>query len=178
VLGASGAVGTVAVQAAKALGAGRVVAAARDPEALERLRGLGADAVVQIGGPDDLAAAFEEAAGGPIELTLDPLWGEPAAAALQASAHGARLVNIGQSAGAETTIASATVRGKELQILGHTNTALSPEDKASAYRSLVEQAAAGRVGLEVETFGWDEVTGAWRRQVAFPHRKLVFAPSG
>jgi NADPH2:quinone reductase len=45
-------VGTIAVQAAKVLGAGRVVAAAR----LERLHGLGADATVRIGDHDDLAA--------------------------------------------------------------------------------------------------------------------------
>ena len=50
VLGASGVVGQIAVQAAQLLGAGRVVAAARNPEALERARGLGADAIVRATG--------------------------------------------------------------------------------------------------------------------------------
>src|SRR4051795_6945879 len=54
VLGASGVVGQIAVQAARLLDAGRVVAAARSPEGLDRARELGADAVVS------LAAAAED----------------------------------------------------------------------------------------------------------------------
>ena len=56
-LGATGACGTVAVQAAKLLGAGRVVAAARASERLERLLDRGADAVVELDAHDDLPAA-------------------------------------------------------------------------------------------------------------------------
>ena len=178
VLGASGAVGTIGVQVAKALGAERVVAAARDAEALERLRDLGADATVRIGDHGDLAAAFQEAAGGPVDVTLDPVWGEPATAAIAAAAAGGCLVNIGQSAGAEATFPSAAVRSKELRILGHTNMALAPANKAEAYRTLVGHAAAGRIRLEIETFGWDGVTNAWRRQAEFPRGKLVLVPDG
>jgi NADPH:quinone reductase-like Zn-dependent oxidoreductase len=155
-----------------------VVAAARDRRALDRVRELGADAVVQLGSHDDLPAAFREAAGGPIDVAVDPVWGEPAAAALEALGPGGRLVNIGQSAAAEATFPSAAVRGRELKILGHTNMALSPEDRAAVYRGLVEHAAAGRIRLDVETFGWQDVTDAWRRQGEFPHRKLVLTPSG
>ena len=46
VLGATGQVGTVAVQAAKLLGAGRVIAVARAGERLDRMSERGADAVV------------------------------------------------------------------------------------------------------------------------------------
>src|SRR5579875_229266 len=46
VLGASGAVGQVAVQAAKLLGAGRVIAASRDEVGRKRALKLGADALV------------------------------------------------------------------------------------------------------------------------------------
>ena len=55
VLGAAGAVGTVAVQAAKLLGAGRVVAAGRAGERLERQLERGADAIVALDEEDDLA---------------------------------------------------------------------------------------------------------------------------
>jgi NADPH2:quinone reductase len=48
VLGATGSVGLVAVQAAKLLGASRVVAAGRSGERLEKAASLGADATVQI----------------------------------------------------------------------------------------------------------------------------------
>jgi NADPH2:quinone reductase len=56
VLGASGVVGQIGVQAAKLLGAGRVVAAARDPEGLERAGRLGADATVKLDASDDCRA--------------------------------------------------------------------------------------------------------------------------
>src|SRR5947208_12905881 len=52
VLGASGAVGQVAVQAAKLLGAGRVIAASRDEAARARALSRGADAVVDLTGDD------------------------------------------------------------------------------------------------------------------------------
>jgi NADPH2:quinone reductase len=124
VLAASGAVGKIAVQAAKLLGAGRVVAAARDREGLERARELGADATVDLSdgaGADELAESIRSAAGGDgVDVTLDPLC-EPMVAAAKASASGARIVSIGQSAGPEATLASATVRGSTLSILGYPN---------------------------------------------------------
>ena len=101
VLGATGTVGLVAVQAAKLLGAKHVVAAGRDPEASQRAVELGADATVSLE-QDDLVSAFKEAAGGDgPTYVVDTLWGAPAAAATQAAAPGWRLVQIGQSAGAE-----------------------------------------------------------------------------
>jgi NADPH:quinone reductase-like Zn-dependent oxidoreductase len=64
VLGASGPVGLIAVQAAKLMGAGRVVAAARSAKGLARASQFGADATVKIDEVDDLSGAFREAAGG------------------------------------------------------------------------------------------------------------------
>lgn len=176
-LGATGAVGTIAVQAAKLLGAGRVVAAARDADALERLRPLGADAVVDLSSVDDAAEAFRDAAEGTVDVTLDPLWGDPVVAALEASSPFARVVQIGQSAGAEATVPSAAVRGKPLAILGHTNMAAPQEVKAAAYRRMVEEAAAGRLKVEYETYPLDRVTDMWEAQAAFPRRKLVLLPA-
>src|SRR6187200_2505542 len=86
VLGATGAVGLVAVQTAKLLGARRVVAAGRSPEGLERAASLGADATVRLDEADDLVAAFKDAFGGAgPSYVFDPLWGAPAAAAVQAA---------------------------------------------------------------------------------------------
>jgi NADPH:quinone reductase len=55
ILGATGPVGQIAVQIARLLGAGRIVAAARDTHALARTLDLGADAVVAIGGQSESA---------------------------------------------------------------------------------------------------------------------------
>ena len=176
VLGASGVVGQIAVQAAKLLGAARVVAAARSAEGLQRAQKLGADATVQIGQVDDLAKAFMDSSGDGVDVVIDPVWGEPAAAALEACrAHG-RLVQIGQSAGPHATIVSATVRGKMLAILGHTNFRAPQELKRAAYERMVEHAARGELTVDVEWMALDQAAEAWKRQKSSPHHKLVIVP--
>ena len=164
VLGATGTAGSVAVQAARLLGAERVVASGRDPERLERARALGADATVSLEEPD-LAERLREAAGGdgPTHV-VDLLWGEPLRAAVEAAAPGARIVHVGQSAGAEATLASAAVRGKRLSILGHSNFGLTHAERDRAYRDLAGHVAAGSIRLDVESFPLDQVADAWAAQ--------------
>jgi len=174
VLGATGAVGQVAVQGAKLLGAGKVVAAARDGEALERTRGLGADEVVLLG-DSDLAAAFGNAAGGEIDAVIDPLWGEPAVAALTALRIGGRLVHLGTSAALEATIPSAPLRGKNVAIVGHSNLTTPHEEKARAFRELLDHVIAGRLRVDVDVFPLERIADAWREQAVSPHRKIVIS---
>ena len=178
VLGATGTVGLVAVQAAKVLGAGRVVAAGRSEEGLARAREAGADATVRIDQVGDLAAAFKEAAGGDgPTLVSDPLWGPPFAAVLQAVAPGARIVNLGQSAGAESTLASAAIRGKNLDIYGFTIYGVPRDVLADHYRQLVAHAVAGRITLEIERVPLDDAPAAWERQASgAADTKLVVEP--
>jgi NADPH2:quinone reductase len=176
VLGAGGVVGQVAVQAAKLLGAGRVVAAARSEDRLRRASEQGADATVQIGAVDDLAEAFREASGGGVDVVVDPVWGEPAVAALVAMNVRGRLVQLGQSAGAEATVPSAAIRGKTLDVLGHTNFAVSVEDKRVAYERMAKHAAAGELSVEVERVPLEDVASAWERQRSSPGVKLVIIP--
>jgi NADPH:quinone reductase-like Zn-dependent oxidoreductase len=177
VLGASGPVGLFAVQIAKLLGAGRVVAAARDPEGLDKALALGADAAVNIAQVDDLARAFADAAGGGgAHVTIDPLWGAPAAAALAAAAHGGRHVQLGQSAGAEATLTSAAMRGKGLALLGFSNFEVPAADLRDAYRKLAGHAAAQRLRIEHERYPLERVAEAWERQRKGAHRKLVLTP--
>jgi NADPH:quinone reductase-like Zn-dependent oxidoreductase len=177
VLGASGVVGQIAVQAARLLGAGRVVAAARSAEGLERARAVGADATVALDGADGLSGALREAAGGDgFDLVFDPLWGAPAVAALDALRPFGRLVALGQSAGAEAAISSAAVRGRPVQIIGHTNYSAPEQRKAAAYARLAAHAAAGAITVDVERLALDAVADAWRRVGSSPHRKLVIVP--
>ena len=177
VLGATGSVGLVAVQAAKLLGAGRVVAAGRSATGLERAAQVGADATIRLDESHDLEAAFKEAFGGEgPTYVFDPLWGEPAAAAVRAAVPRATIVNLGQSAGATAELASAAVRFKSLSILGHTNFAVPPDELAEHYRRLVAHAAAGDIRLEVERVPLESVSDAWRRQAEGPGAKLVVVP--
>jgi NADPH:quinone reductase-like Zn-dependent oxidoreductase len=175
VLGASGVLGQIAVQAAKLLGAGRVVAAARSREGLERCLELGADATVRLDEPD-LPAALQRAADGRIDVVLDPLFGAPFAAAVNAASFGARIVQIGQGAGAEATIASAAIRGKLLTILGHSNGAAPPAIKREAYARMADAVARGELTVEVERLPLEQVQEAWRRLQEGAHRKLVLVP--
>ncbi len=87
-----------------------------------------------------------------------------------------RLVQIGQSAGGEATLASADIRFKELEILGHTNFASPPEVRAAALRAMWEHAAAGRLSVPCETYALDDIATAWERQSQSPGVKLVIVP--
>jgi NADPH2:quinone reductase len=173
VLGATGTVGSVAVQAARLLGAARVVAAGRDAGRLERALRLGADETVTLEGgevEDALRGAFPD--GGP-DLVIDPLWGPPALAAIAIAPIGMRFVNLGQSAGASVDLTSAAVRGRLLEIIGHTVFEAPHDDLARAHRAMLEHVAAGELEVDVETFPLEQAVEAWEAQRAGPAHKLV-----
>ena len=178
VLGASGAVGQVAVQAAKLLGAGRVIAASRDEEGRARALSRGADAVVDLTGDDvegmrrRMAAACE----GPLHLVIDPVWGLPAEAAVRVLAAEGRLINIGSAAGPTARFESAILRSKLHAILGYTNNALTHEQKAEALTEILTHAAAGRCTVERETVSLARAAEAWERQASVARRKLILVP--
>lgn len=178
VLGASGAVGQVAVQAAKLLGAGRVIAASRDQTALARALTRGADATVDLTG-DDVDAIFQRivaACEGPLHLVIDPVWGVPVEAAGRALGVEGRLVNIGSSSGPTARFESATVRSRLHNILGYTNNALTHQQKAQALAEILAHAAAGRCTVDRETMPLTRVGEAWQLQAASARRKLILTP--
>lgn len=178
VLGASGAVGQVAVQAAKLLGAGRVIAASRDRDGRMLALSRGADAAVDLSGddPDEISGRIAKACEGPLHLVIDPVWGLPAEAALRVlSTHG-RLINIGSAAGSTARFESAIVRSRLHTIMGYTNNALTHEQKAQALTQIFMHAAAGRLTIERETVPLANVASAWERQATFARRKLILVP--
>jgi NADPH:quinone reductase-like Zn-dependent oxidoreductase len=168
VLGASGAVGQVAVQAARLLGAGRVIAASRNADGLSRALARGADAVVELAGDDvdELSRRIAAACDGPLHLVIDPIWGLPAEAAVRCLGFSGRLVNIGDAAGAGARFASSTVRSKMETILGYTNNALTQEQKAHALSEILSYAATGRCTVEHESVPLGQAASAWQRQAA------------
>ena len=130
ILGASGVVGLIGVQVAKLLGAGAVIGAARSGAGLRRAEERGADATVRLqGGVGDMAEAFRAAAPDGIELVMDPLWGEPAAAAIDALAFRGRLVQLGQSAGGEARLVSPRSGSRSSRSAG-TRTSRRPSPSA------------------------------------------------
>jgi len=161
VLGASGTLGSTAVQAAKLLGASRVIGAARRIEAVPDA----ADDVVALSGEYELPSAT---------VVIDGLWGEPATRALAVAAPGVRFVQLGQSAGATATLESSWIRGKPTDLLGHSLHTVPAEARAAGYRELCTHAREGRIRFEVETYDLDQVAEAWQRQASSsPGVKLV-----
>jgi NADPH2:quinone reductase len=175
VLGATGAVGQAAVQLAKLRGAGRVVAAGRDTGALARAADLGADATVNLEAEDDLTAAFRDAAGGDVDVVVDPLWGAPAIAAMKGIAAGGRLVAVGQSAGAEAAPPLDVLRNRQATIEFLSTGWMSLDSKRDAYRKVLAHALAGDLAVDLEVVPFDDVATAWERQAQSPGRKLVIA---
>ena len=175
VLGGGGAVGQAGIGAARALGASTVVAVARTTS-VDRARAAGADLVVPLGDDvDALAAVLAEA--GPFDVVLDPVWGHAATAASRALAEGGRLVNLGGGAGDEATFQSSVLRSRTAAVLGYTNNALSPDQRASAIAAVLGHAAAGRIRLAYDVHPLAEVETVWTRQGAgATHGRCVLVP--
>jgi NADPH2:quinone reductase len=184
ILGATGSAGQLAVQIAKRLGARRVVAAGRNPEALESLKALGADAVIPLEqSHDDLVAAFRgEIVEYGVDVVLDYLWGEPAECVLAAAAqkglsHAApriRFVQIGQSAAATITLAGATLRSSSVELLGSGFGSASMKEIFAALAEFFQQAAKTPFATKVQAAALGDVEALWNA----PERggRLVFQP--
>ncbi|WP_229904494.1 zinc-binding dehydrogenase [Lentzea cavernae] len=150
-----GAVGQAAIQLARLVGAGRVVAAARSVQARDRAVRAGADVVVAL---EDVAEAAQGA-----DLLLDPLFGPPAAAAAGALRPGGRWVNLGGSAGETCPITSSTLRSRSLRLSGYTNNELTVQQRADAIAVVARHAAEGALTVDHEVVPLDGVTDAWHR---------------
>ncbi|MGZ4507963.1 MAG: zinc-binding dehydrogenase [Blastococcus sp.] len=177
VLGGGGAVGQVAIGAAKLLGAERVVGVCRTAAAAERAHRAGAHAVVALSDDvDTLAAAMVQAAGGPVDVVVDPVFGRAATAASRALGPGGRLVNLGGASGDTAEFSSAMLRGKSASILGYTNNALTPAQRAGAIEAVVDRARSGALAVDHEVLPLAQVADVWRRTAEETGRRVVLTP--
>ena len=174
VLGATGMSGTLAVAAALALGADRVVAAGRDPETLERLGGLGAVPVsLAQDGPDALtdvlATATDEA---PPALVLDFLWGPVAEAAFVALGRGGMsedtpdtaYVQIGSLAGPEAALPAALLRSRRIRVTGSGIGSVSRAELLAEAPAVLTHFADGTFHAPSTTYPLSRVGEAWAHQ--------------
>ena len=164
VLGANGTVGQVALAVARERGAGRVVAVCRSDSAAGRAQECGAHDVVVLDPAEEragLTGRLVEAAGGSVDVVIDPVFGEPAAAAALALGPGGRLVNLGGSAHDLADFSSAALRARSLSILGYTNNAISPEQRAGALTSVLDLAARGVVSVDHRVLPLADCDQAW-----------------
>jgi NADPH:quinone reductase-like Zn-dependent oxidoreductase len=176
ILGATGVTGKLAIQTAKLLGAGRVVAAGRNEQVLNTLHDLGADTTIRIDKPgQDLTETFAREAGNTgFDVIIDYLWGAPTEALLagiarsdfNASSSRVRLVEVGESAAPTISLPAAVLRSSRLEILGagSGSAPASPEMWVEAVRQLMSNVASGALRIDTERVPLSEVENAWHRE--------------
>jgi NADPH:quinone reductase-like Zn-dependent oxidoreductase len=181
VVGATGVAGKLALRIARYLGAGRVVAAARNRTELERLLGQGADATVPLDlDHDALVAALRAQLDEGIDVVLDYVWGPVAEALLDAiatrSVTGApriRYVEVGSLAAPAITLQAATLRSSGVEILG-TGFGSAPMDRIlRAIGEFFEAARTTPFPIDARAVALRDVAAQWNLQSP---ARTVFVP--
>jgi NADPH2:quinone reductase len=185
ILGATGVAGKLAVQIARHLGAGRVVAAGRNARILATLPDLGADATIALGQPDpELAASFaREAARKRFDVVLDYVWGRPTEVLLGAmTRHDVmgesatlRLIEIGEMAGPTISLPAAALRSSGIEIYGSGGGSVPHTAIFETFPRLWALAADGKLRVDTESVPLAEIESAWQRDDV-PGRRLVVVP--
>ena len=184
ILGATGVAGQLAVQVAKRFGARRIVAAGRNPQALEKLKTLGADEVISLDQDQaSLVSAFRsEIADAGVDVVLDYLWGQPAERVLEAiSQRGLRkasarirYVQIGESAGRTISLPAATLRSSGLELLGSGFGSASLDQLRQALADFFQVAAKEPFQFQTKAAPLRDVEALWNN--AEEGTRLVFQP--
>jgi NADPH2:quinone reductase len=184
ILGATGVAGQLAVQVAKRFGARRVIAAGRNPRALEKLKSLGADAVISLDQDPTLlvSALRSEIAEAGVDVVLDYLWGQPAELVLQAisqkglrkTAARIRFIQIGESAGRTISLPAATLRSSGLELLGSGFGSASLDQIRQALAEFFQVAANEPFQFHTKAAPLRDVESLWNS--AEEGTRLVFQP--
>ncbi|SMH42291.1 NADPH:quinone reductase [Rathayibacter oskolensis] len=167
VLGATGASGSLAVRIALHLGAGRVIAAGRNEEALARVAEDDRVVPVRIGG--DLAASLRGAAPDGIDVVLDYLWGPVAEAALEAlrrtglghTAASTTYVQLGALAGTRVSLDASLLRSSSLSITGSGAGSIDPRLLLAELPEILALAAEGGLALPLRAVPLADLEAAW-----------------
>jgi NADPH:quinone reductase-like Zn-dependent oxidoreductase len=169
VLGATGVAGRLALQAARLLGAKRVIGVGRNVHVLAKEN---VDRIIALGDPEEqVREAFAEEAAHGIDVVIDYLWGRPTELLLDALAKGfkpsatraTRLVEVGESAGRTITLPGATLRSIDLRLLGSGFGAVRTDTIFAAIPKLFEMAAKGTLRIDVEAAPLSDVEAAWNK---------------
>ncbi|MEP6559938.1 MAG: zinc-binding dehydrogenase [Nakamurella sp.] len=186
VLDATSPMGQIAVQAARILGARRVVAAAHGPEIEQTARRLGADATVRLDGRptiESLTTRFRAASPDGLDVIIDPLWGVAARAALACANDGARLVQLGAVCSAGTELSASMLRpeffdgrslaGSQVSILGQAYAAVPPDVRAESYRQMIDAVCGGGITVPAIEYPLAQTALAYAQLATRPHHQIV-----
>jgi NADPH:quinone reductase-like Zn-dependent oxidoreductase len=187
IMGATGITGRLAIQLAKHLGAGKVVAMGRNQAILNTLPGLGADDVISLNQPQEAIreALKAEAVKQPFDIVLDYLWGEPAELVLEvltghdlgAEGHPVRYIQIGEMAGPSIKLDAATLRSSAIEMCGQGGGGISKEvlkKIPTVYLpEIFRLSIEGKLRIDTETAPLEDVGMAWQRADGQGKRMVV-----
>jgi len=162
--GATGSAGRLAVQIAKRLGAGKVIATGRNPRALA---GVGADQTIAL--VEDQAAlegAFAEPFAAGVDVVLDYLWGASAERLLIAAAKAGRgkrvrFVQIGSVTAPDIVLPSAVLRSTAIELMGSGIGSVPTDRLLAAIGSLFQAAVGGGLEAVTKAVPLSQVEAAW-----------------
>jgi NADPH:quinone reductase-like Zn-dependent oxidoreductase len=164
--GATGTSGRLAIQIAKHLGAGKVIATGRKPTG--ELRTLGADVTVElVGDRDALKKAFEKVFHDGVDVVLDYLWGVSAETLIIAAATAGpegmpiRYVEIGSISGSEITLPSAALRSSGLILMGSGIASVPLPRLLEAVKGVLQGAASGAFKAPIKPVPLAGVNQVW-----------------
>ena len=181
--GASGTSGRLAVQIARHLGAKKVIATARNADALESIAALGADVTIPL--VEDVGAlevTLKEQFAAGVDVVIDYLWGPSAEQILIAAAKAGRdavpirFVQIGSTSSQDITLPSAVLRSSAIELMGSGIGSIPLDRIVSAISELLQ--ATGPAGLQIDTtpVPLPDVERAWREDDS--RRRTVFTMDG
>src|ERR1700678_4337429 len=178
--GATGTAGRLAVQIAKYMGAGKVVATGRNAEALKALAALGADVTIPLGdgGDADEEALEGQFAGDGIDIVLDYLWGKSAERIVIAGAKAGkdavpiRFVHIGSVSAPDITLPSAALRSSAIMLMGSGIGSIPLDRMVKSIGELMHAALPGGFKIATKTCPLCEVEQVWATAGSMP--RIVF----
>jgi NADPH2:quinone reductase len=181
--GATGVSGRIAIQVAKLLGAGHVIATGRNPRSLALLPSLGADVVIDLTMPDvEVVKAFATAdAAHPVDVVVDFLWGRPAELFIGSfiptevgfAKRRIRWLQMGEKAGSAIALPGAALRTSGLQLMGMCR--LSFQTLQEEMKTVWDWIGSERVYMEIERVRLADIAAAWMR-TDLDGKRLVLVP--
>jgi NADPH:quinone reductase-like Zn-dependent oxidoreductase len=178
ILGATGVAGQLAIQTARILGAKRIIAAGRNVAAISA---ADVDAVIGLAEPEQaIAEALAKEVTNGIDVVIDYVWGRPAELTLEALAkgfkamatHATRFIQVGSMAGRNINLPAEVLRSVDLTLKGSGFGSAKLETIFAAIPKLFEQAAAGKLTIDVDPVPLAEVEATWNR--VEKGRRIVF----
>ncbi len=171
IAGATGVTGKLAVQAARLLGAGEIVAVGRNRESLRRVAELGAHVTLAL--DDDPGAVFAEAFGDKgFDVVIDYLWGPPTEALLgvlsrtdlRAAARRTRLVHVGSMAGPSIALPGNALRSSDLVIMGTGTGSMDPVRLGEGIERVMRGVVEGDLAVDARAVPLAEVESVWNAE--------------